>query len=471
MDYPVEFYAEKAGYYENKTVLDNVRINLQEGERLLIVGGSGSGKTTTFLAMTGVLVRLLNGWFKGYSFIYNNDVYRDEGFRKLPSYIGVVLQDPDKQLSMITPYDEIMFTLENLGYPQDKAREKTLKILEYFGLREKLYHDSSNLSGGEKRRLTLAASIVHEPKLLLLDEPTANIDPWITSKLRRFLKKREETLIIIEHKARFFLDLVDRVIVLDHGRIIGDWPANEVDIELLDKLGVDASSPKIKKLPNNRGDLALSSENLCVKIEDIIILENVSLEAYSGEITILIGPNGAGKTTLMKTLSGILKPGCGRVEYNFDREKNSILYIPQYPDYMFMFNTVKKELEYTSQKAGTNPNPYLEKYQWLKAVLNSSPYRLSHGQRRWLTIILALLHEPKVILLDEPTTGLDLALYRDLCRMLRRITEEDKAIIISTHDPRLIADCANKVYYVNNKTVEKMTREYALEMMENAWQQ
>jgi len=167
-----------AGYIEGQKIIEDIDGELSGGEILVLAGPSGSGKTTTILAVTGVINNLLYGWVDGEVNLCGTNPLTPEGFEEVPGLIGAVLQDPDKQLVMPTPYDEVAFTLENLGYDEETIRRKTLETLKRFGLEEKMYSHVEDLSGGQKRRLTFASAVVHEPKLLILDEPSANVDPW-----------------------------------------------------------------------------------------------------------------------------------------------------------------------------------------------------------------------------------------------------------------------------------------------------
>lgn len=166
----------RAGYRLDKTVINDIKFSLSGGELLLVVGPSGSGKTTLLLAMTGVLNNLLNGFVEGYVDLSGVNPLTPEDFPKVPKVVGVVLQDPEKQLSMPTPIDEVAFTLENLGFKG--FEELLLSTLGRVGLLNKATTPTEYLSGGEKKRLCIAASIIHNPKLVIFDEPTANLDPW-----------------------------------------------------------------------------------------------------------------------------------------------------------------------------------------------------------------------------------------------------------------------------------------------------
>ncbi len=456
-----------AGYRLGVPVLRDVSIGVDEGERLLIVGSSGSGKTTLLLTVTGVIVNLLEGYVRGRVSLLGVNPLSEEGFRLVPRSVGVVLQDPDKQLSLLTPLDEVTFVLENLGYEEEEAYRRAREALEHFGLGDKALLDSALLSGGEKRRLTLAAALVHDPPILLLDEPTASLDPWIIGDMRRILRFMDKTVLIIEHKARYFLDLADEVVAIREGRIYARWKGAPREEEL-EEAGADARRPVLRGGGPPGGEKVLELRGLSVGFEeDKPLIEGVDLELRKGDILAIVGPNGSGKTTLLKTIAGVLKTLGGEV---WIREGYRVFYAPQLPDYAFMFRTVRRELEYSATKGRTRSllSEIIDREGWLRASLNRSPYLLSHGQRRWLTLLIARLHGAEILLLDEPTTGLDISLYAELCSRLRMWAHRG-AVVVSTHDPRLVAECSNRAAVVERGRLREAGREEVLRILEEAW--
>ena len=204
-------------------VVKSASIELGDGEVALVTGPSGSGKTTLVLAITGVLKHLLNGHVTGRVSLGGVDPLDPHGFRRVPLVTGVVLQDPDRQIAMPTPLDELVFTLENMGYETTVAVEKSRKVLEFFGLGAKASEHVENLSLGEKRRLTIASAVVHDPGLLILDEPTASLDPWGVKNVVNFVDKAKRmglSVLLVEHKPLFFRDLADKTYRVERGVLV-----------------------------------------------------------------------------------------------------------------------------------------------------------------------------------------------------------------------------------------------------------
>ncbi len=458
----VEATIREAGY--NKPVIRDIKLALDDGQAIMVVGPSGSGKTTILLALTGVLKFLLRGYVKGSITIAGVNPLDLRGFKDIPRLVGVALQDPDRQLAMPTPLDEIMFTLENIGYDSNEARRRAFEVLNEFGLKGKALHPSENLSGGEKRRLTFAAGIAHNPRLLLLDEPTASVDSWGVKVVRDFVSsmKGEKGIIVIEHKARFFFDLVDQVVLIKNGRVLGSWPPDEAPRELLEAEGVDASPPSIKSPPGRPGETVFSADGLAYNPS--IKLELDDFNVMRGELVALVGPNGSGKTTLMKALVGLAgfegevkckKPPSGRCAF----------YVPPNPDYMFMYPTVAEEAEKSGRGGLVDPR----NEEVVRLYPKRSPYKLSHGQRRWLALSIALSYPAAVYMLDEPTTGLDLNLYREFKRRVSAALRLGASFIVATHDIRIISDLANRVYVISQGRVRESSRGRAVKELEEAW--
>ena len=227
----IQYAINAAGYVENEKVLENITGKIEPGEIITIAGPSGSGKTTLLLTLTGVLTNLLNGLVEGKVLLNNIDPLQYEGFIETPRIIGAVLQDPDKQIAMPTPLDEVLFLLENLGYGEEEARKLALTVLKKYGLEDKAYEHVELLSGGQKRRLTFASAVVHDPKILFLDEPTASVDPWGIKQIREFIvdaKKKNRTIIVIEHKLKYFIDLADKIQLFSKGKMIKQYDRDEI---------------------------------------------------------------------------------------------------------------------------------------------------------------------------------------------------------------------------------------------------
>ena len=442
----IEARIKEAGYKAGEPILRDINFNVSQGETILITGASGSGKTTLLLALTGVLTNLLNGYVDGSIDINGVNPLSVDGFTSIPRLVGVVLQDPEKQLAMPKVLDEVLFTLENLGYPDGESMNLAREYLKRLGLWEKRDFHVEDLSGGEKRRLTIASALVHNPEIIILDEVTASMDPWGISSIRRYIRewRGQKTIIIIDHKARYFLDLVDKAYVLDGGRL---QPVD--DVEILEEYGVDTSlKRRIERGDKAPGVTKLYLEGVSIGYDEPI-QEGISFSLKAGEISCIIGPNGIGKSTLLKTIAGFIKPLNGYIKVN-----GRVFYVPQAPDNLFMFRSVAQELGEAFKKAGVDKDAVLDIEGLYGLRSDLPPFRLSHGQRRLLANIIASIYSKDVILFDEPTTGLDLRLYLNVAKQIRDLADGGRAVLIATHDPRIVLDICDRAFIMEKGVLE-----------------
>jgi energy-coupling factor transport system ATP-binding protein len=432
-----------------KAVIEGASLDVGDGEVALLTGASGSGKTTMILALTGVLKFLMNGVVSGMVELDGLNPLSLEGFGKLPAEVGVVLQDPDKQIAMPTPMGELVFTLENLGYSTRDAVGRSISLLQRFGLASKASQHVDVLSLGEKRKLTIASAIIHEPSLVILDEPTASLDPWSTRtvvELVSSMKKSGSTILVVEHKPFYFKSVADKIFTLENGRV------ERIDLD------TDSSHPRIgERRRRSAGGSVLRVENLVAGYGEPILTVD-ELHVGEGEVVAVVGPNGSGKTTLLKTIAGFIKPvRQGRIE------KASCFYLPQHPDFTFISTTVERELRDAARSVGFSELASL--FPWFEEARRANPFTLSHGQRRWLANLIAYGYSRKLILMDEPSTGLDDNMLRELERIVGLLASRGAGILVSTHDPRLLIDLADRAYSVEDgRLVERDPVRLAIEM-------
>lgn len=491
--------------YKNnsKMILDNISLNIYEGDFILLCGPSGCGKTTLLKHLKHLIAPV--GTVSG-NIYYNGKAIGEVEKRKLVSDIGYVFQNPESQIVCDKPFEEMAFGLENLGYPSNEIRRRVAEMASFFGIENYFEKDIHTLSGGQKQLLNLAAIMVMQPSVLLLDEPTSMLDPVCTGEFISIVNKINKelglTVIICEHQLEAIYPIVDKVCYMEDGKIIAfDNPNNVAkymfvnnsnmtyalptparifkeltseyieDIDstsiplnvrdgriclnyYIEKNNIDVSTlstlhaASIEK-KQNKDNCALKIENIYFRYEKSgnDILKNISFQTYENEIFSILGGNGVGKTTLLSLLTGINKPYRGKIKNPVNKE---IAYLPQNPVHVFVKDTIKEDLEFLIKINKLSKDVLEEtinKYEFFKDVHNfydSNPLDLSGGEQQKLAFLKILLLNPKIILLDEPTKGLDAFSKSNLAFILDTLKQSGISIIIVTHDLEFAAKFSDR---------------------------
>jgi energy-coupling factor transport system ATP-binding protein len=465
-----------------RPALRELEFDWDEGERLLLLGPSGAGKSTLALCLDGVIPHALDAhWESGTLTVAGRDT-RAASLAELTRNVGVLFQDPETQLVMLETDDEIAFGLENLGVPRNEMRARIAEARAAAGLGPDTPQKLESLSGGTKQRVALASILAMRPRAIVLDEPTANLDPVgareVTLAFATLAAGRERSFLFIEHRLDPLLRLVDRVAVLgDDGNIALAGEPERIFMERadeLERLGVwrpelaelarmlgasrlprdvdEAAALLLERWPRDarvfstdrptgRTTIAARDVSYRYRGANRDALGSVSLDLHEGEIAAIVGANGAGKSTLGLVLAGALRPSRGEVTV-----EGEVAYVFQYPERGFVATTVLQEIGYAvraGRRIAREPELLLERF-GLARLARANPHSLSHGEKRRLSVASALVTTPSVLILDEPTFGQDLRNTRELVAVLREERASGTTVIVITHDLSLVAELADR---------------------------
>jgi ATPase components of various ABC-type transport systems, contain duplicated ATPase len=446
--------------------VDGLDLAIERGERVLLLGASGSGKSTFLAALAGVLGGEEEGEERGTLSIDGTDPARARGRS------GLLMQDPDAQVVLARVGDDVAFGCENLGVPRDEIWPRVRESLEAVGLDVAFDHPTTALSGGQKQRLALAGILAMRPGLLLLDEPTANLDPRGVAEVRdavgSVVRRTGSTLIVVEHRVDVWRDLVDRVIVLgDDGALLADGgPAavladmdgslRRAGVWVSHRIPLDAGRSRTR---SPAGGILLEADDLVVgRPRAAFTAGPLSAELHAGTATVVTGANGCGKSTLALTLGGLIAERAGTVRataalahgagaspigWRSSELLTRIGSVFQSPEHQFLAQTVRSELavgpralRLPGDEVRSRVDDLLARL-GLDALAEANPYTLSGGQKRRLSVATALATRPKVLILDEPTFGQDANTWAELVGMLGDLRDEGHAVIAVSHDTLL----------------------------------
>ncbi len=472
-------------------VLSDLTLNIQEGAFVLVMGPSGAGKSTFLRTLNGLAPHFYGGIVGGRLLVGSRNPV-EQSPRGMADLVGMVFQDPESSFVVDVVEDELAFALENWGLPQDVMRKRVEEALDQLQIAHLRNRPISQLSGGEKQRVAIAAVLTLHPEILVLDEPTSQLDPQAAEEVLLALRQLNEdlglTILLSEHRLERVAQYVDYILYWPgHGQpplfgdpieILQQVPLTPPLITLGKALGWQPLPLTIKQgrkfarqikeqlhpppltdaLPTNGHPPAILIEKLWHSYPTgREALRGVSMKVYPGEFMALMGRNGSGKTTLLKHLVGLLKPGRGRVQVltmNAAETPTEVLtrsvgYLPQNPERLLFTESVADELAFSRRAHEMPPDPEADRALLqrlgLDHLLDRHPHDLSVGEKQRLALAAILVPDPQVLLLDEPTRGLDYLQKQRLAEILQELRDAGKTILMATHDVELVAATTDRV--------------------------
>ena len=484
---------------QKRPTLTDINLEIYPGERVLIAGPSGSGKSTLAGCINGLNPFSNPGAYTGTLTVDGVDAPHSSLF-ELSAHVGTVLQDPDGQFIGLTVGEDIAFALENSCTPQDEMHAITRHAAELVGIENHLGYAPHELSGGQKQRVSLAGVMVDQVKILLFDEPLANLDPATGKQAIELIdeiqKKTDTTVLIIEHRLEDVLwRNVDRIVLVNGGTILADLRPDELlSGSLLAENGIreplyvtalryagvditpdkhpahvdslvldDTDTQKLRDWFTARPRPAAQPEREpLLEVKGLSFgyqkgqqtLRDVSFSIGKGEMVSIVGRNGAGKSTLSKLICGFETPDAGEIflngkplaEENIRRRAQHIGYVMQNPNQMISKTMIYEEVALGLQRSGLTEEQIREKVEATLRVCGLYPFRnwpisaLSFGQKKRVTIASVLVLDPELILLDEPTAGQDFRHYTDIMEFLRGLNARGVTVVMITHDMHLMLE-------------------------------
>lgn len=503
-------------YDENdRNVLDNVNMDIKDGEFVAVLGHNGSGKSTLARHMNGILLPM-----GGKVYADGMDTTDESLIYKIRRHIGMVFQNPDNQIVATTVEDDVAFAPENLGVKSEEIRIRVDNALKIVGMSEFAKKPPHKLSGGQKQRVAIAGVLAMEPSCIVLDEPTAMLDPIgrneVMSTLKKLNREKKITVILITHNMDE-ASKADRIVVMSEGRDVLRGTPKEVfskykeikklslDVpqitELMHRLknrgidvpcdvltvdeGVNALSGIVpmnkieynfKKQDIKTGETILKTENLCFCYSDGInfetkALDNINIDIKRGEYVGIIGHTGSGKTTLVQMFNGLLKPTTGRVLYdgrdiggkdiNLRRLRGRVGLVFQYPEHQLFEETVERDIAFGAKNMGLSDDEVKIRVREAAQAADvseelffKSPFELSGGQKRRVAIAGVLAMKPDVLILDEPAAGLDPKSRRKILDLTKSMHKDlGITVIMVSHSMEDIASYAHRLIVMNKGSV------------------
>ena len=507
MEYDIEFRDVSFRYAgAQKDALQHIDLTIRPGEIVLVTGPAGSGKTTFCSCINGLVPHYHEGELTGQVIVRSYDTRRAR-IGGLASLVGMVFQDPDSQLVTSSVVDEVAFGPENLGVPRAEINQRVAEALSATRLTGFEDREPHNLSGGEQQACAIAATYSMHPEIYVMDEPLANLDPagrvQVLQVLVDVAKQRKKTLVIVEHSLEEVLPLVDRVIVMQEGKIVRDGTRDEVlaggdiphvftrpaMVRLAEALGLDLNTFSAEKFyadlnaraalgriesADGRVPVARTSSTPLIEFHNVHYaykgqpaLRGVDFTIYEGELVALLGRNGSGKTTLARHIIGLLQPAQGNVIVGgrdvaltpTHELTQQIGFCFQNPNHQIVSFKVRDEMTFGLKAHNVDPAEFDERIRRalelvdLMDVLDAEIFDLGKGQKQRLALASVLTLNPQILVIDEPTTGQDPQMTKEIFDIIKHLNDLGTTVLMITHRVDYAAAYAHRAIVMNRGEV------------------
>ncbi len=493
----------------DRPAIDDVSFEIGKGEVVGIIGPNGAGKTTLCSALKGIVPHKTGGAWGGSLEVCGLNV-RSATVADLAEHVSMTFQNPETQIIGTTVEEDLAFSAENMGMPPDQIRARVAEIMQKVRLPEEYKRRAPrNMSGGEKQRLAIAASMITSPEVIILDEPTTELDPVGKADVLHIVKELartgENTVIVVEQDIEYLVTVADRLIVMQQGRILTQGKTREVmrQVPLLQKAGINlpdvallweamgfsgksdvfltvdeameamradyclrAAGPGEKTAPQPQ-TVCIEYQNVCFGYGEREILHHVSLQVPEGDFVAVLGKNGTGKTTMVKHLNGLLRPGTGDVvvcgentkEHSVAELARKVVYVFQNPDHQLFNQTVEEEIAFGPKNLGWSEETVRQQVEraleqsGLTEYRQESPLSLERGLKQILILACVIAMDASIFVVDEPTTGLSQTYKKRIGDILKGLQASGKTIVLITHDMQFVAEYADHIVVVENGSV------------------
>ncbi|MDA8222195.1 ABC transporter ATP-binding protein [Desulfosporosinus sp.] len=458
--------------HEEKPALKNIDFEINQGDFIVITGGVASGKSILLHSITGAIPHYHNAELTGRVTIMGQNI-KDMHLNKMSDYVGYMMQEPQNQIIGLDVYEDVAFGLGNLEIPLKEIDQRVKDTLEFVGLSDYESRQTASLSGGQAQRVVLASVLAINAPILILDQPTAELDPQgryeLYKRLGQLNKTQNLTIVLVMDRIEEVLNYANRVFYIQSGEIVKQYSP-----EAYYREQIEHRKKKIKYLTSFNSDQVKSSE-MIGKITDVTFqykndllgCEDINLEIFKGDFLAIIGLNGSGKSTLAKLLIGLLKPSKGEIiVFNqlLSKEKlaeirSQVGFLFQNPDYQIFASTVEEEVGFSLKLRGEVNEEIEQKIEeslefvGLLEYKKMHPHRLSRGQRQLLALASILVNDPEFIIADEPTSGLDENQGYMIMDKLFHLSENGKTILLITHDLTMAKDYSNRLVALHNHRI------------------